>query len=155
MRKCLCLVLVSVVLALTACTLAVPPKSPETPETSEAPKTPTLLATPERVYAVEKCVHITLIMVEAWLDRDGNGSRDAEDEPLQGVRFRWESVNLGPHYLTTDGAGHGTLKLSGCCGGQLVPETPANYRLTKAEAECKSEPKSGTCSSYGFAPTTP
>jgi hypothetical protein len=153
MRKCLCLVLVSVVLALTACTLAMPSKSLETPETPETLRTPATLASPERVYEVEKCVHITLIMVEAWIDRDGNGSRDAEDEPLQGVQFRWESKNLGAHYMTTDGAGHGTLKLSGCCGGQLIPETPANYRLTRAEAECESYQKP-PCS-YGFAPTTP
>ena len=155
MRQCLCLALVSVVLVLTACTLAAPPKSLETPETSETLKTPATLATPERVSAVEKCLGISLMMVEAWFDRDGNGNRDPDDDPLLGVRFRKECENMGPYYLTSDATGHATLKVVGCCGGQFVPETPDGYRLTKVGAECKIEQDDWFCNSYGFAPTTP
>jgi hypothetical protein len=152
MRQCSCLTLIIVVLALVACA---PP-----------------VDCGEKV--VCKCM--TKVFVEAWTDRDGNGSRDPEDEPLQGARFglQWlddPGMCMTPHmattYMTTDATGHDLYQYGGCgCGTEKIePETPAGYALTTSTAgECLfdapatylgSVPDTRYCRRYGFTPVAP
>ena len=162
MRPYLCLFLVVLALVLAACTLIEPLKASKTP-------TPTVDCTETWV-----CKCIAPINVEAWIDVNGNGERDPEDEPLKGVRFKlvwlesYGSPCLTPFklskYLTTDKTGHDYYELSGCgCGTETIePETPEDYTLTTYEiGECRFEGSSASamgwkrCQSYGFTPTIP
>jgi hypothetical protein len=94
-RHC-CLALAVLVLALAGCTLAMPPRSVETPMTPEATPTPAATQIETVVVEAESCLHIILIAVEAWIDWNADGTRDAEDGPLQGVRsFRCQSEGRG------------------------------------------------------------
>lgn len=121
------------------------------------------------------CLTAVLINEESWIDWNGDGNRDPEDEPLQNVRFRveWEKQgqSTGPTLktfaLTSDATGHAFLTVKGPCAEDRVesePDTPQGYTLTSREfGRCKFEYPAGTpnpgkgvpCDSYGFTPTTP
>lgn len=203
MRWCLHVSLIVFIFALTACIPATPSTTSEVPNSSVTPGTPAatpecliekpradgswecvLRATPgasptascivdgERIVAICKCV--SPIFVEAWTDRNGNGNRDPEDVPLQGVRFRlqWLEDNEQPCktpywaslYLTTDATGHVLYELYGCgCGTEKIePEIPTGHRLTSPgvggclfDAPASYGNATKFCRSYGFTPIAP
>ena len=78
-----------------------------------------------------------LIEVDAWIDWNGNGKRDPEDGPLEGVAFRmeWSQDGDGNRQVSTwtsDAPGHYETWLTGCwCFNFVIwAEAPPGYRRT-------------------------
>jgi hypothetical protein len=86
---------------------------------------------------------------ETWLDWNGNGIRDPEDGPLEGVVFhlKWyyyfDGSGIMVDTLTSNSLGHAWGQAHGCgCGGALKEvEAPPGYSLTTDDP-----------TSFGFAP---
>ena len=203
MRWCLHVSLIVFAFALAGCVFVTPPELSRTPRAPEAPRsseTPPTAATPEcvikvpqadgsmkcvptttpmvlstRVCVIEECPCVSPIFVEAWIDQNGNGIRDREDEPLQGVRFRLQWLEdfdtcstpyTASQYLITDATGHDFYSLYGCACGteELEVETPVGYKLVAHRGEClfdapasygKHSMSGQSCLRYGFTPIAP
>lgn len=98
---------------------------------------------------VEGCPGGCICTAEAWIDRNGNGTRDPEDGPLAGVKFRvvgygnnrkqvetWTSDETGYHEYFFVGCGCRV-----CSDAEIQVEPPPGYRRTTMGNE-----------NFGFAP---
>jgi hypothetical protein len=87
--------------------------------------------------------------VEAWVDWNGNGTRDPEDGPLEGVAFRMEWYYYGDgsgeriKTWTSDASGYAEADAEGCGGpyAKIHAEAPPGYTLTTHDRQ-----------SFGFSP---
>lgn len=105
--------------------------------------------TTPQVFCVE-CPYTESVAVEAWVDQNVNGTREPEEPPLEGVRFRGEYcvVSCGTTCVEnkfagamSDADGYAEIWMDGCCGDVVIsPEVPPRYRLTTSDH----------CCSYGF-----
>jgi hypothetical protein len=126
---------------------------------------PSTMARPVVTKEIGKCE--IPMLVETWVDGNGNGSRDADDQPLSGVRIRlrWgsEPGSGSTVYLTADDTGHDFYSWYGDCGTEkLEPQWPEGYLLTtEADGPCLfSAPRAYgdyvvkrlPCFRYGFSP---
>jgi hypothetical protein len=103
------------------------------------------------------CPCATWIQVEAWLDANQDGVRDASEKPLKGVSVRaeWrtlpcESGGKSEKRVDTavsDANGRADLTARGCTCQEFVvyAEAPAGYKLTTPKS-CRAG-----CG-FGFAP---
>ena len=136
-------------------------RAPTTPEPAET-LSPTNMPVPNstlepsttttpQVFCME-CPCTESVAVEVWVDQNVNGTREPEEPPLEGVRFRGEYcvVSCGKTCVESrftgaisDADGYAEIWMDGCCGGVVLsPEVPPDYKLTTSDH----------CCSYGFAP---
>ena len=94
---------------------------------------PTPTPQPTNLYPLLEC----LIEVDAWIDWNGNGRRDPEDGPLDGVAFRmeWSKCDDGSYQVrtwTSDASRHYVTYLPSCeCLNYVIrAEAPPGYRRT-------------------------
>ena len=140
-------------LILAGCRMP-PEPSIASPSAAPADEQPTTSPAPELVLVEIETVEMdevictceVIVAIEAYVDQNANGKREAKEEPLQGARFRLESWD-GVRYMTSDNAGHAEgLVRMGCCRGFAVhAEELPGYRLTTPN-RCGT----GGCT-FGFA----
>jgi len=89
-----------------------------------------------------------LIEVDTWIDWNGNGRRDPEDGPLEGVAFRmeWSKYGDGNEQVATWTSGSGGhyetwLSSCGCLNIVIRAEPPPGYKRTTQDLY-----------DFGFAP---
>jgi len=114
---------------------------------------PTPTPSPEPTPNPERIPMICLIEVDAWIDWSGNGRRDPEDGPLEGVAFRmewsehgWSIDGDGNNQVrtwTSDATGHYETSLAGfgCLNFVIRAEAPPGYKPTTQDLY-----------DFGFAP---
>jgi uncharacterized protein YjbI with pentapeptide repeats len=132
-----------ILLILGGC--AIPPeRSTASPSATAADAQPTTSPTPEEV---EYCKLIMLVTVEAYIDHNENGKREAWEDPLQDARFRveWRNPKESPEsgkeafYVESDATGQAQYDvLVDCLGGNddlgtVYAEVLPDYKITTSD----------------------
>jgi hypothetical protein len=148
--------LTCILLILAGC--AILPEPPTaSPSATPADAQPTTSPTPEPVEPY--CKIIVLVTVEAYIDHNENGKREAWEDPLQDARFRveWRNPKESPKsdkevfYVESDATGQAQYDVLVDCLdssgdlGTVYAEVPPDYRLTTPD-HCSN----GDCI-FGFA----
>lgn len=114
-----------------------------------------LLVTALFVSGCGDCIYSA--QVNAWLDANENGLRDADEQPLEGILFHIDDVHnqfrkVGNAVSDSEGKAGISVWLPGCpkVKLQVYSEAPDEYRLTTAERFDASVSRTDEVFSFGY-----